>query len=490
MQGDAPLSTRRQSNLPMVVATLVIAVAWGSGCEDGDEATDTDTERVADANDGAAIDATEEDGDGSDAPDLGDADANPPDLGGLDAADGDGSDTSSTFEWVAYLNEGEQFAGHRDMTVGPEGAIYTVGGTQAAPDDQMFNGGRQDAIVSKYSAAGERLWSTLVGSKYTERFETVAVADNGSVFAAGAVRQAHVDPEEEIPLSFLARIAPSGEEQWSREILSAGKPTFNDMTTVEDDPVITGQTNAELYGEEVGDQYEAFLSRFDEETTDRKWLDFRGGDTLDSGEAVATSPADDRVFWISRHEPQDESGIAPVTLRSISPDSQSAEQSAISREPPTALAALGLGPDGTIWTGGTRKPSTSDLGDALVQRRDSLSAVDSSVTFGTDLDDGVVDLDVASEHGAWVVGLQNRDPDAARPTAEGLVAHLDDTGDLQSRWSFGGEGEVEGGAIIPASIRVGAEGDVYIAGTTNQRLENGERLSSFAAFVARLRRTS
>jgi hypothetical protein len=65
-----------------------------------------------------------------------------------------------------------------------DGSIYVVGSTELNLDGQI-NSGSTDVFISRYDAAGARLWTRLLGTDKTEWATGIAIDASGSVYIAG-----------------------------------------------------------------------------------------------------------------------------------------------------------------------------------------------------------------------------------------------------------------------------------------------------------------
>lgn len=104
-----------------------------------------------------------------------------------------------SIEFSTFLG-GSDWEHGRDICVDYDGNIYIVGGTQSADfptTDGAFqrkhdvsgkrvgSGGHCDAFVSKFSADGKLLWSTLLGGPNYDRAYAVEVDRSGNVYVSG-----------------------------------------------------------------------------------------------------------------------------------------------------------------------------------------------------------------------------------------------------------------------------------------------------------------
>lgn len=101
-----------------------------------------------------------------------------------------------------------------DLAVQSDGSLYVVGSTQGDMDGE--NSGRGDAFIAKFSASGERSWTRQIGTEEATSAQSVAVADDGSVYIAGSI------PGSDNLRCFLARYFDDGDLDWFTEIDDTG----------------------------------------------------------------------------------------------------------------------------------------------------------------------------------------------------------------------------------------------------------------------------
>jgi len=78
-----------------------------------------------------------------------------------------------------------------NLEVAKDGSVYVLGQTQSrdfptTPDavQRKFGGPRRDAVVLKLDATGKIVYSTFLGGSKNDEATTMAVADDGTVYAA------------------------------------------------------------------------------------------------------------------------------------------------------------------------------------------------------------------------------------------------------------------------------------------------------------------
>jgi len=93
-------------------------------------------------------------------------------------------DEAGVKQWVrlagtAGLDEG--FAVTADTT----GAVWVTGYAGGSMDGQSFAGGLYDAVVVRYTAAGDRVWTRMLGTQQYDGGQGIAADKSGNVYVAG-----------------------------------------------------------------------------------------------------------------------------------------------------------------------------------------------------------------------------------------------------------------------------------------------------------------
>ena len=98
-----------------------------------------------------------------------------------------------------------------DLAVQSDGALYVVGYTQGDMDGK--NSGEQDAFLVKFSASGAHYWTRQMGTDSVDVANSVAVADDGSIYIAGS---GVLEPASSGGC-FLAKYSDDGALEWSKQ---------------------------------------------------------------------------------------------------------------------------------------------------------------------------------------------------------------------------------------------------------------------------------
>jgi hypothetical protein len=132
-------------------------------------------------------------------------------------------DSSGTLVWSSLLgsSDGHDQAVAYGVAVDPSGNVYVTGytTTYSFPGTAQLDTAYDDNFVSKFSASGTLLWSTLVGGGGSEISYGIAVDAFGNAYVTGytdsftfpGTSQTRIGTED----AFVFKLDPSGALQWS-----------------------------------------------------------------------------------------------------------------------------------------------------------------------------------------------------------------------------------------------------------------------------------
>ena len=180
-----------------------------------------------------------------------------------------------------------------DVAVDAAGNIYVTGSTAGALDGQTFQGGH-DIFLSKFDTSGTRLWTRQWGTAGQDMGTGLTVGSTGDVFIAGHTfgalnGQTHAGEYD----AFLMRVTNVGVHVWTRQ-WGTGAADFPGAAAVDaaGNLFVIGNTRGALDGQTLIGQVDIFLTKFDASGT-RLWTRQWGTAFEDWGDGVAVSSAGD-----------------------------------------------------------------------------------------------------------------------------------------------------------------------------------------------------
>jgi len=319
--------------------------------------------------------------------------------------------------------------------VDSQGNVYVVGASKGDFDSQINVAAEQDVFLTKHDAAGNVLWSRLLGaSDQAEAFDVVVDA-NDNVVIAGQVNNELVTSDIFSGFdSFVTKFDSAGEELWTYQQDTVARDQANSLAIdANGDVIVTGSISGQLNATTTpgggSDIYVARLGGADGSLSASAQI---GGAGIEFGEAVAIA-GDGNILVASR-----ESGRVII-----------------------------------------RKLDAADLGNELA-----------SYDLG-DLAGGVIsDMAVDASGAIYVAGLSYNASLAGGATVnvhsgggDGFVTRLSDGGaSLTADWTHylgsAGADRIEG-----LSVQNGA---VYVAGKTDDALPGATKSGATDGFAAKI----
>jgi hypothetical protein len=167
--------------------------------------------------------------------------------------------------WSKELGYSGDSNGGVRIALDPAGNVYVTGFASGGVYEAQGQGSR-DAFVSKYSPAGDRLWTRVIGGESQDEAWGVAVGDDESVYIIGKTYGNLAAQNSGNSDIFLAKINAFGETAWITQFGSSGYDEANDVTVDSAGFVyITGYTSGDIDGQDVASRGtgDSFLIVFD-----------------------------------------------------------------------------------------------------------------------------------------------------------------------------------------------------------------------------------
>jgi hypothetical protein len=175
-----------------------------------------------------------------------------------------------------------------------DNAIYVVGTTNSPVMDNMAGAGGNDAFIAGFDAAGNRIWTRLLGGDGDESARFVAIGSGGDVFVAGSTTSSILDNQaggggRDI---FLAKFDRLGNRIWTRLLGEAGDEVVRCLKIDGSGSIyITGSaTSSMMDTQAAAGGSDAFLARYDA-NGNRVWTRLFGGTGDDGALALAIDGA-------------------------------------------------------------------------------------------------------------------------------------------------------------------------------------------------------
>lgn len=353
---------------------------------------------------------------------------------------------------------------------GPNGEIYTLGNTVGDLNGQV-NTGTQDVYLTKSDAAGNTIWTRMLGASGSATGYSLAVADDGKIAIAG---------QTDTPLSatgldngintFVTTFDERGEEQWTR---NTGPASVDGARAVGFDAsgnvYVAGVTAEAFSGQVHGGGNDAFLQRLSgEDGSVQETIQF--GDAGDQS-ASAITIDNGKVYLASNNGNQSEVSIYDAADLAAGPTSTITVGDAGATTRINAIAVDGAGKiyiggdtsDATLpGAGAAGRPTHSGGTDGFIARLDEAGAsIDYGSYLGSTESDRVRDIKLVGND-IFVAGETRGDLQGNTllgTTQDGFLARLDTDGVVEEVETFAGIG----GFADAVGIGVDTSGDSVLS---------------------------
>ncbi len=258
-----------------------------------------------------------------------------------------------------------------------DGSVYVAGWTAGPRFGGESNAGGRDAFLSRLDAAGNVVWTRLLGGPDEDRGYAVAVTADGAIYLAGSTEGPLPDGRAMAgeAVAFLARYTAAGDREWVSVLQGDGRAAATGVVTAPGGEVyVVGRAGgARLEGEPLAGLTDLLVAGFTSDG-DRQWLRIIGGSGVDQANGVARG-GDGSLYVVGASNSEGlvgqalarEVGQAVLLLKlTVAGDTAWVRSFRLPRK--ASGDAVAVSPDGSAYvTGGFgHKPPVSDcMGDCL-----------------------------------------------------------------------------------------------------------------------------
>ena len=262
------------------------------------------------------------------------------------------------------------------LTTGSDGSIYVTGTTSGNLDGETNNGGN-DVFLTKYAAHGIRAWTKLIGTTSNNEFSGgVATGLDGSIYVTGYIT-GDLDGQINSGASdaFLTKYDAAGEQVWTRLLGSGFAEYSRAIATGSDGSVyIGGSTYGRLDGQVNSGRADGFLTKYSADGT-KAWTRLVGNREGDEIAAIATGP--DGSIYVAGHvvghlAGQFNNSGTDAFLRKYDADGVTVWTTLLGNDMEVFARALTMSLDGSLYLTGTVR------GD--LDRQINVGAIDAFLT--------------------------------------------------------------------------------------------------------------
>jgi hypothetical protein len=195
--------------------------------------------------------------------------------------------------WTRQIGTGQDDEGYA-VTTDASDNVYITGYVRGNMHGQT-RVGSADVFISKYNAAGTRLWTRLFGSTEIDQAWAITCDASANVFVSGyCLGSIEGNPYYANGDLFLAKYDTDGNRVWLRQWGTFNAEHGYSLDTDSDGSLyLSGYTTGALYGTRMGGR-DVFLARFDA-SGNQLWAEQFGTDEHDQGWGV-TRATDGNIY--------------------------------------------------------------------------------------------------------------------------------------------------------------------------------------------------
>jgi len=211
-----------------------------------------------------------------------------------------------TRQWAKTLggSDDDAFFG---VTVAGDDSIIAVGDTYSTDGDFPPSRGRSDALLVRYSPDGTQQWAKTTGGSTSDEFSSVAVADDGSIIAAGCASSPDGDfpPSQGAMDPLIVKYSPDGTQKWAKTLGGSGADFFTSVAVAKDGSLVAAGYVYSTDGDFPPRKglSDAVIAKYGPDGT-RQWVKTAGGSGDDDFNGVAVA-SDGSIIAVGTVSPTD-----------------------------------------------------------------------------------------------------------------------------------------------------------------------------------------
>ena len=170
--------------------------------------------------------------------------------------------TNGSLLWTS-LNGSVLGESGNDTATSSDGSIYVVGDTLGNLDN-IPNSGYFDGFISKYNSSGVKVWTRLIGSSGQDRAWGVCTAIDGSIYVVGHTN-GPLDNISNITShdGFITKFNAAGDKLWTRTLGSTATDALWGTTIGNDGSIyVGGTTSGSFDGQSYSGSTDIFVTKY------------------------------------------------------------------------------------------------------------------------------------------------------------------------------------------------------------------------------------
>jgi hypothetical protein len=253
------------------------------------------------------------------------------------------------------------------LTAGADGSIYVSGYTGGNLLGQSNSNNQYDAFITKFDPDGDIKWTSLLYEGYEAKANAVTSGADGSTYVSGLALTGRANSGTAD--AFIAKFNPSGQKQWTRLLGTSSRDEASAMTTGRDGSIyVSGWTWGNLDGQTNSGDRDAFLTKFNP-NGEKQWTKLLGTANIDYASALTTGV--DGSIYVSGTtngslDGQATDGSLNAFVTKFNPDGTLRWTQLLGSNSADEAHALTTGADGSVyvagWTTGTLDGQANNSG--------------------------------------------------------------------------------------------------------------------------------
>jgi len=406
--------------------------------------------------------------------------------------------TANTLLWtrlIGSVGSDEVWA----LSTGLDGSIYAAGYTDRDIDGKANSGG-WDAFLTKYATDGTKVWTRLLGSTGDDWVNALTAGRDRAIYMAGATKGPLFDGRPAVgylgtTYAFLTKYAADGTKAWSSLLGPKGYDNAYALTTGSDGAIYVAGTAGESVDSQINrGSLDAFLTKYSPDGV-KVWTRLFGSNGTDYGEAV-TVGKDGSIYLAgftdsTSIDGQANNGSYDTFLTKYAPDGTKTWTRLLGSNGLDQGYELATGADGSIYLAGTTNSTSFDGQNSSGSLDVFLTKFSENGTKawtrllggkGDDIGEGIK---IGADGSIYMVGSTNStsiDGQATSGKEDTFLVKYSSDGTKIWTSVLGAAG-----ADSPKALTIGKDGAIYIGGSSDSVSLNGQRnIGGIDGFLAKV----
>ena len=385
---------------------------------------------------------------------------------------------TSSYEWATAA------------TAGKDGAIYVAGATGGNLEGQTSSGSG-DIFFTKFNTDGTKGWTKLLGTSSDEFAAALTTGADGSIYVTG-VTSGNIDSQTNNGGTdyFFTKFSAAGVKQWTQLLGSSSDEGANAITAGADGSMyVVGNTTGNLYGKTNAGGYDGFITKFDASGV-KQWTQLMGTSGTDDARGVTTG-ADGSVYvtgyTTGNLNGQSNSGGSDAFITKFNPNGTKGWTKLLGTSEYDSANAITTGADGSIYvTGYTNGNLEGQVnradGDSFITKFNVDGTKNWTKLLGTSGNYSASALASGKDGAIYVSGYVSGSPDGQTNIghSDAFTVQVNPNGTMSGTILLGSTADSGANAMT-----TGKDGSIYVAGQTNSNLDGKTNAGSADAFITK-----